>query len=400
MFEHEAQSALGLTGSLIDRFGPRLAGSPSCLATADALKDHAAPLADRAWNEDFPVHPGSFLGFIRVLVIIYAASTLALPFAAWASALAASIGLAILVLGFILYVGILDPFYPRRTGRNVLASLEPSGKVERTLIVSGHHDSARIFNFYVDRPELYGRRIYGGIGAFVVFWAASCVLALAGAPMIVDLAAALVFLAGFVLVAPLWNFASRDGSPGAGDNLAASCVALEVLRHFRSSRDGGEGLKGTRLIFASFDAEEAGLRGARAWARAHRDEVALSPTFCFNMDCLFSYPDIKFLSSDVNGSVKLSSALARACADMAHSRGIPAKVEPIAFLTGGTDAAELARVGVRATTLIAMKWSNEERSSAYHTPGDTLEAVEPAAVEAAIRVAVALAEQLDTGALD
>ena len=29
--------------------------------------------ADRVWSEDFAVHPGAFLGWIRLLVLIYIA---------------------------------------------------------------------------------------------------------------------------------------------------------------------------------------------------------------------------------------------------------------------------------------------------------------------------------------
>ncbi|MFZ4615046.1 MAG: M28 family peptidase [Rectinemataceae bacterium] len=395
MYESEARSALDLTGSLIDSHGPRLVGSPSCLATADALHEEAARRADQAGVEDFTVHPGAFLGFIRLLVVLYLFAALCLPFAAWVSALATSLGMVVLVVGFILYIGLLDPFWPAVKGRNVMASLEPVGKARQTLIVSGHHDSARIFNFYVDRPELYARRIYGGIGSFAAIWLASLALALLGLPFAASLAVTVVFLAGFALIAPLWTFAAKEGTPGAGDNLVASAVALEVLGHFRARRDAGAGLDSTRLVFLSFDAEEAGLRGARAWARAHRAEVEATPTYCLNMDCLFSADAIQFLTTDINGSVRLSADFAELCRQSAADAGIASRTMPIAFLTGGTDAAELAKVGVETTTLIAMKWDNESRSRAYHTPGDTVAAIEPAVVEAAIGIAIGVALRLD-----
>lgn len=42
-----------------------------------------------------------------------------------------------------------------------------------------------------------------------------------------------------------------------------------------------------------------------------------------------------------------------------------------------------------------MPWSNSERLAVYHTPGDTLETVSPEAMAEAIRLALALARDLD-----
>lgn len=389
-------AALDLTKRLIERHGPRLAGSEASRLCADELAHEAKAAADSVAVADFAVRPGAFLGFIRLLVVLYALGVIALPFAASASAFLASVGVAVLVLEFFLYREPLDPFFPRRVGRNVHAVLEPSGRAERQLMVSGHHDSARVFNFYIDRPERYAARVYGGMGSFAAFWLASLALATLGAGQAARIVAAVLFAAGFALVAPLWRFAGKEGTPGAGDNLVASAIALEIMREFRSRRDSGAGLKRTRLIFASFDAEEAGLRGARAWVRANRRLLGELPTWHYNMDCVYSAEHARFLTSDVNGSVKLDEGLARDCAAAAEAEGFAAKVEPIAFLTGGTDAAETAKAGVRSTTLIAMPWSNDERSAAYHTPSDTIEAVSTRAVELALKVGIRIAEHLDS----
>ncbi|MFA7225812.1 MAG: aminopeptidase, partial [Sphaerochaetaceae bacterium] len=76
--------------------------------------------------------------------------------------------------------------------------------------------------------------------------------------------------------------------------------------------------------------------------------------------------------------------------------GFEAFSQPIAFLTGGTDAAEAAKVGVKATTLMAMPWGNSERAAAYHTPNDVVEAIEPLAVEVALSIAIKFIENLDS----
>ena len=66
-----ANNIIDLTRDLIDRFGPRAAGSPESRGSADALAAIAAPFADDVKTEDFTVSPDAFLGWIRILVAAY-----------------------------------------------------------------------------------------------------------------------------------------------------------------------------------------------------------------------------------------------------------------------------------------------------------------------------------------
>jgi aminopeptidase YwaD len=117
--------ALDLTRRLVDQFGPRPAGSDASAKCAVALQETAEGFADRTWTETFTMHPGAFLGWIRVLVIVYAVSVACLwagiPLAA---ALPVTAGLAVMVAQFFLYRETLDPFFPRKTGVNVFASID------------------------------------------------------------------------------------------------------------------------------------------------------------------------------------------------------------------------------------------------------------------------------------
>ncbi len=62
---------------------------------------------------------------------------------------------------------------------------------------------------------------------------------------------------------------------------------------------------------------------------------------------------------------------------------------------GATDAAEFARVGVRATTLIALPTDTESADLVYHTPHDIVASIQPAAVEACLGIALGLAREVD-----
>lgn len=399
-----ADSALRLTGRLIDAFGPRPSGSPASRQTANALNKEATPFADRVWSEDFAVHPGAFLGWIRLLVLIYIAGLALLWLEVfWAAALLATAGLVVLIGQFFFYYALLDPFFPRRTGRNVLAVVEPRGEVRGQLIISGHHDSARIFNFLAHQPALYALRVTGGLAIYGLFlltcWLLTLWMAATGAAPGWSAIAAAVFSVLLLWVGQLWWFASARSTPGAGDNLASTAAAWEALRHLAEQKAAGQGLSHLRVIAASWDAEEAGLRGARAWVKAGRDAQAddrlTLDTWNLNLECLYDVDELFFLTSDVNGTVKLSAELAGQCSRLLAGRGRDVPAKPIAFLTGGTDAGELARGGAQATTLIGMPWGNTQRSSVYHTPRDIVTAVSPEAVAAAIALAIDLAEELD-----
>lgn len=158
-------------------------------------------------------------------------------------------------------------------------------------------------------------------------------------------------------------------------------IAIALGRHFAHLKQEKKSLKHTRLWLVSFDAEEEGLRGARAFARKHQEMFKKHPAYLLNADCLYDEKELFFLTSDLNDTVPLDVTLVNDLVDIAESLHVKTKTQKLAFLTGGTDAAELAKIGIRATTLIGMPWTNSNRSAVYHTPKDTLEHVSQKVVE-------------------
>ncbi|QMS85225.1 M28 family metallopeptidase [Candidatus Xianfuyuplasma coldseepsis] len=385
-----ANNALKNTQTIIDEFGPRLAGTSACLNAADAIASKMEAVTDKVEKEHFFLYQGAFLGWIRILVVLYLAGGVLL----WlnqplVTVILLVLGLLILVLQFFLYKPLLDRFYPKKTGCNVIGTIEPEQDVKRQIIVSGHHDSARIFNFFIHQPKLYNLRVTGGIGLIVLMLLVGVFNVIVDLPT-VELVLTIIVTAGFLLTGQMWFFASKNGTPGAGDNLIASTMTLELGQYFKNNP-----LQHTRIIMASFDAEEEGLRGARAYAKTHKQEFQELDTTLLNVDCPYYLKDVFFLTSDINGSVELSTELAKDLVTIATQKGYPAKHQPIAFLTGGTDAAELAKVGVKATTLMAMPWNNNERASVYHTPHDTVDAIEIEAVQATLDIFTEYIQQQD-----
>lgn len=404
-----AKQSISMVADLIERFGNRLVGSDSCLQTAEILGQSLEASCDTVKRESFSLHPDAFLGWIRILVVIYPFALLFLwlsfPFLSLLLSLG---GIIIMTYEFFLYREMVDRWYPKATGVNVYGIMEPLSEVRHTVVFSGHHDSAKVFNFFAEKPHLYMVRVGIGLGSFLFLTLISLLdsinqLFTGGIfsfgfpkPLIAFLAAILTVASPWVL--KLWHFAGKEGTPGAGDNLISSAMAVQLSQYFRRNIDMGIPLKHTRLVFASFDGEEAGLRGARAFFNEHNGDTSVleGKVHHFNVDCPYDAKDLFFLTSDINGSVKLSQEMATKCVSIAKSMGFDAFSQPIAFLTGGTDAAESAKCGFESVTLMAMPWDNRKRKGVYHTPEDLPESIDPKAVEEALSIAIRYIEQVDS----
>jgi len=142
--------AFSLANKIIGITGPRLAGTKQSLEAATLLEAEMKGYADHVDTEDFIVHKGAFLGWIRILVVNYLLAVvflwLEMPIV---SALLALLSIFILVFQFFFYLPVIDRCYPKKQGMNVIGTIEPKGEVRRQVIISGHHDSARVFNFLV-----------------------------------------------------------------------------------------------------------------------------------------------------------------------------------------------------------------------------------------------------------
>lgn len=164
---------------LIKKHGPRLAGTKPCLDTANDLYDELNSFSDQAFKEDFNVYQGAFLGWIRILVFSYLLGTVFLWLNMPILSLILAVGsLLVLTLQFFLYLPLLDHFYPKKDARNVYGILEPTDEVKQQIIISGHHDSAHVFNFFIHQPKLYNLRTTGSIFFVILLTLLSFVLIL------------------------------------------------------------------------------------------------------------------------------------------------------------------------------------------------------------------------------
>ena len=396
-----ARKALERTGAWIEKFGSRLAGSPGSRAAGSALEHEFQRICGNASLEPFITRPAAFNRFYQVDALLYLAGVLLLLIN---KPLLAALLFTPMVLGagleFGHYLEVYDWLYPPAECHNVSAVLEPRGTPIRQLIFSGHHDAAQELKFLVSGQKWYGLKILAPDSfrmlAYLVAWMWWEGQTLTGStPGFIGLAK-IVLVVGIYFVFTKFFLFTKNISPGAGDNLIASSMLLELAGYFCDPlHSGSSNLQNTRLLFVSFDAEEAGLRGSRAWVRVHRAELQALPTSVLNLDSIYKFEDLQFLVSDLNNHVKLDRGLAERCVGIAHGLGHPAATVRMLFGGGATDAAELAGAGVRATTMIAMSTRLVRDGLVYHTMRDTVDAIEPQAVSACLAVAQKLALELD-----
>ncbi|MGD0855422.1 MAG: M28 family peptidase [Dehalococcoidia bacterium] len=391
---------------VVEQYPARIAGSESDLKAGKRVKEEFEKYCDAGTvqGEDFIIHPKSFLKYFPGLVVIYYACMTLLyfnfPWIAFA-------GMALMLFAFVgqfaFYWHLLDPLFPKKKGYNVYGRIEPEGEVRQQVIVSGHHDAAYAFHFLTYVPKLYFPLMVMGVLLLVlgpVLALVASILSLFGIAL--PQWVTLVFIVLGVFLIPYLFFTTEQVVPGAGDNMIAVALAAETGKLFGEAKKSGRNLlKHTRLIILSVDAEEAGLRGAQAFVKRHKDELLKTKTYVFNMDTLYRLDSLNFFEADLNSTVKLSRQMAEECVGVAESLGYKAIVSRMSPGGGATDAAAFGQAGIEATNMAAMAFEvkDYDQGWVYHTPNDTSKHIEPEVVEAALKIIRDYILKKDAGAV-
>jgi aminopeptidase YwaD len=396
---NSTQDTLNLTQNIIEECGPRLAGMPGCRDSAFLVKNELEKTCDSVNVDEFEVHPEAFIGFMKFLSVSYILALIALiipNFGVYISAIITIIALWNGLSQFVFYRTHFDRFYKKKTGYNVYGVIEPKCPAKQQIVISGHHDAVHNFRFIDTKyQKYYSIRITLGLLPIFIALFMNLIWVVVRLSTGSDPAFAswqLYFMIGsLIFVVPLFFFVDKGKvTPGAGDNLIASALAVQIGEIFGKNSNTQEdfSLNRTRLILASFDGEESGMRGSRDFAQKHKKWLNSIPTYAFNIDSIYEVKELQFLTKDINGFEKLSKKMATECLEVATDLGYPCKLFPFTFGGGGTDAAEFARIGVETTTLLAMATEIFRDNLVYHTMDDTVENIEPEAVEATLNIAI------------
>ena len=335
---------------IIQTFEKRSPGSKgelqSCEYYAELCEEYGC---DEVVVEEFEEHPNSFFGWLYFAVTFVLLSLGTYWFAPIIGAILCSLGALIALLQFGMYKKFMDRFFKKATGHNMMAIKKPKGEVKQRIFFNGHCDAVW------EWPVNYllggvGFEAHAVIGFGGLFYTKMGVYGLAFVP----------FLIGLYF---LWN--EHHIVDGANDNLTGCEMGIAVLK---ALHDEGIELENTEVGVIICGSEEAGLRGSKAWAEAHKGEFQDVPTIIYSYDTMH---DPKWLMAnyrDLNGTIKTdkqaNDIFMKACEEL----GIACRKGWVPPLGGATDTAAFTQGGFRSGGVTGL---NHKLENYYHTRRDT-----------------------------
>ena len=339
--------------------------------------------------ESFTEHPDSFYGYFYFSTVCDTLCAACFTFSPWLSILFGSLGLLLFLFHFVLYRQILDPFFPARQGTNVTALRPCSGEVRQRIFLNGHPDAAWEF------PLNYR---FGGVvfeipgilaTAGVLFYLAIAVCALCGAGAWTRTAGlwGLAFVPFFLLLSLTYN--PKRVVDGANDNLTGCLLGIALLREMERQGIRPEHTEIGVLLTGS---EEAGLRGAKAWCRAHQEDYRDVPTGILCYDTIHTPSQLMVNRKDLNGTVLSDQGMADAFLKAAEAAGVPCRSGLVPLFGGATDSAAFTQGGFRSVGVTGLS-HNLERY--YHTRLDTPDSLDPEGLENCYKATVEFIRALE-----
>ncbi len=293
-----------------------------------------------------------------------------------------------------MYKQFADTFYKKITAHNLVATRKPRGEVKRRIVISGHIDAA-----YEWRPLYYGKGKYnlmglsmgGAIGGAILSFIIAVITIIAN---FADFGAFSTFMLNYsyyfhiltaVFMVGLFLFVDfKTISPGANDNLTGTYAAVCALRMLDMA---GVEFENTEVVAMITDGEEAGLRGAKAYAKAHKAEFTSEgvETAVLCCDTLTDLEYLNVYSRDMTGTVKHDQKFSQLVLDSAKEAGYnDAEFANVFF--GSSDAAAFTQEGITATCLAAM---DPAPADYYHNRRDNYDRLVPKAIETGYKIIIA-----------
>ncbi len=370
----------------------------SCEYMAKVLKDDCG--CERADVESFKENPGSFYGWIYITVTCMLLALVAFFFVPWISIILIVAGLTLAVLQFGLYKKAVDWMFPEKTGHNVTAIKKCTREVKRRIFFNGHPDAAWEWpvNYKLGGVGFESHAIIGFAGAFY-YLALSIIKTIkiangTGGPDTLKKCAlcGLIFLPFWLGLYFMWN--KKIVVDGANDNLTGCYMGIAILKELH---DQGISLENTEVGVILSGSEEAGLRGAKAWAEAHKGEFDDVPTVIVSYDTIHDPKYLMVNYRDLNGTVKTDKEASDLMMKAAKDLDIHILKGMVPPMGGATDPAAFAQAGYRATSITGL---NHKLEDYYHTRKDTYTNMNLQGLADCYAVSVRALELFDDGALD
>ena len=387
------------------RIGPRKPGSPEEYRAQQWFQKDMKNYCEETRIEEFTLHRQGFMGFIPFTVACGIASVFVNWFASPIAALILCICAFVpLVFEFLMYKEFDDFLFPKQTSHNMIAVRKPKGEVKQRIVMVGHSDSqfewtlnyligglqAKLF---VEIPAV------GGLIVQTVF-ALVCIIAGKGGAAVNIQSARWFFILFFVVscvfipfeFAFLFFQSWTKSVPGASDNLSGCYVGMAVVKALDEAKVRFEN---TEVVVICSGSEEAGLRGSKAYAKAHEKELKEIPTCVVALDTFRDLETMAVYHRDLSGTLQHHEGTKVLVHDACANCGFDVKYESIYI--GGSDAASFTQRGIPATGFAAM---DPAPPRYYHTRLDTPENLRPEAIKAGIEIMIEACCMFDKDGID
>jgi hypothetical protein len=148
------------TDKIVKKFGPRITGTQACLNAGEYLKARMKKACDSTTADHFSVYPGSFFNLPRILSCTYLIGSGLVFIQSYLPGLIAFVvGIIYILVQFIFFGSFFDKIFKKKTGKNIIGELNPSGIPKCQIIITCHHDSSYIVNFLNKYQYLYAIRV-------------------------------------------------------------------------------------------------------------------------------------------------------------------------------------------------------------------------------------------------
>ncbi len=374
-----------------EKRGPGTKGEQqACEYLADEMKKLGC---DTVYVDEFKENPGSFFGWINFTITFCFLAFISYFFMPVLSVVFIALGLTLCVLQFGLYKKVVDKFFKEKTGHNAAGFKKPTGEVKRRIIFNGHPDAA--WEWPIKEKFSYLgfdiHMITCFIGAFYVLGISIARLCGIDPVLATKLGlGALVFTPFWFGLYFMWN--RKKYVDGANDNLTGCYMGMAILKMLQ---DEGIELEHTEIGVVHTGSEEAGLRGAKAWCEAHKDEFNDVPTFVYSYDTIAQNEHLSVNYRDLNATVKVDKDVSDLFYEACEELGIPCGKGMVPPLGGATDSAAFAQAGMRSTGITAL---NHALPDFYHTRRDTPDALNKSCLADCLAASVKVLEMFDNGA--
>ncbi|MCI8912109.1 MAG: Zn-dependent exopeptidase M28 [Clostridia bacterium] len=412
------QKMYDLVKEVIDVTGPRLPGSEEEKQGAKIIADQIQrELGASPRTETFktPRH----------------ACISAIPWLGWGAFIAfagfylspiASLAISAFLLLFALthifyYSHLLDPLFPKDQSQNVYAVIPPkSGEAKYNVILSAHMDSSWCWLHSYKNPNTMMIKTGLGVLSVVILMIVSIVTIILEASTSIsfmalskvfanmsansysgkDIAIVIMYclpvlcLPGFYFLTQYLSYDKKIAAPGAMDNLSGVAMSIEVIKHFQNSED--EIAKDAKFIVLGTGAEESGLIGAMAFAKAHKDdkELVTDNTYAINLDSFRDMEHFNVVKKDTLQFIPFDKELIELSKQAIENCNLQSHI--IENPVGGSDSTAFAKAGIKTITLNAQ---DPRPTDYYHTTNDGMDNLNIDTLEKGFDVVVELIRLID-----